>query len=109
MGGAYLAACRTACDEHTLSGTDILGNPVSLTTTTAADGSYSFTGLTAGTYSLLQGDLPPDDPYFAELADVGTIDGTQSGISEFGFIDQIVLGDNQDGINYDFGNHSNGG
>jgi uncharacterized repeat protein (TIGR01451 family) len=28
-----------------LTGTDILGNPVSLTTTTAADGSYSFTNL----------------------------------------------------------------
>jgi uncharacterized repeat protein (TIGR01451 family) len=29
----------------TLTGADVLGNPVSLTTTTAADGSYSFSGL----------------------------------------------------------------
>jgi len=93
----------------TLTGTDLLGNDITLTATTAADGSYSFTGLAAGTYSLLQGPLPADDPFFAEMADVGTIDGTQSGVGGMGEIDQIVLGDNENGINYDFGNHSNGG
>ncbi|HMX15515.1 MAG TPA: SdrD B-like domain-containing protein [Rhodocyclaceae bacterium] len=37
-----------------LTGTDINGNPVSRTTSTASDGSYSFTGLPEGTYTLSQ-------------------------------------------------------
>jgi protocatechuate 3,4-dioxygenase beta subunit len=36
----------------TLTGTDGQGNPVMLTTTTAPDGSYSFTNLVPGTYKL---------------------------------------------------------
>ncbi|SEA71803.1 conserved repeat domain-containing protein [Desulfuromusa kysingii] len=42
----------------TLTGTDISGNPVSMTTTTAADGSYSFTDLPEGTYTLNQSTQP---------------------------------------------------
>lgn len=38
----------------TLSGTDINGNAVSRTVSTASDGSYSFTALPAGTYTLNQ-------------------------------------------------------
>lgn len=37
-----------------LTGTDISGNPVSKTTTTAADGSYSFADLPEGTYTITQ-------------------------------------------------------
>jgi len=37
-----------------LTGTDDLGNPVSLTTTTAADGSYSFATLRPGTYTVVE-------------------------------------------------------
>ncbi len=37
----------------TLVGTDGAGNPVSATTATAADGSYSFTGLAPGTYHVV--------------------------------------------------------
>jgi len=37
-----------------LSGTDVNGNPVSITTTTANDGSYIFTSLPEGTYTLDQ-------------------------------------------------------
>ncbi len=36
----------------TLTGTNVLGQTVNVTTTTRADGSYSFIGLLAGTYSL---------------------------------------------------------
>ncbi|MDN4640572.1 SdrD B-like domain-containing protein [Agreia sp. PsM10] len=36
----------------TLAGTDDLGNPVSASTTTAADGSYLFSNLRAGTYTV---------------------------------------------------------
>lgn len=38
----------------TLTGTDALGNAVNLTINTAADGSYSFTGLAPGTYSVTE-------------------------------------------------------
>jgi uncharacterized repeat protein (TIGR01451 family) len=38
----------------TLTGTDVYGNAVSLTTVTDANGSYLFDGLVAGTYSIVQ-------------------------------------------------------
>lgn len=41
-----------------LTGTDINGNAVSRTTTTAPDGSYSFTGLPEGTYTVAQPSQP---------------------------------------------------
>lgn len=50
-----------------LTGTDINGNPVSRATTTASDGSYAFTGLPAGTYTVSQ----PGQP-------AGTSNGTPS-------------------------------
>lgn len=37
-----------------LTGTDVNGNPVSRSTTTASDGSFSFAGLPEGTYALIQ-------------------------------------------------------
>ncbi|MDD5391065.1 MAG: SdrD B-like domain-containing protein [Gallionellaceae bacterium] len=41
-----------------LTGTDINGNPVSASTATASDGTYSFTGLPEGTYILAQPNQP---------------------------------------------------
>jgi len=49
----------------TLIGTNELGQPVSLTTTTAPDGSYSFPGLRPGSYAIDQLSQPP-----------GTLNGT---------------------------------
>ncbi|HWU99195.1 MAG TPA: SdrD B-like domain-containing protein [Oxalicibacterium sp.] len=42
-----------------LTGTDSSGNAVSKTTTTAADGSYSFAGLQPGTYTVTEPTQPP--------------------------------------------------
>lgn len=42
----------------TLSGTDDLGAPVNLTTTTAADGSYTFASLRPGTYAVTEPQQP---------------------------------------------------
>lgn len=41
-----------------LTGTDVNGNPVSRSVTTAADGRYSFTGLPEGTYTVSQPSQP---------------------------------------------------
>ena len=41
-----------------LTGTDVNGNPVSATTTTGADGSYAFSGLPEGTYTVTQATQP---------------------------------------------------
>jgi hypothetical protein len=87
----------------TLTGTDYLGNPVTKTTTTGADGSYSFTGLAPGTYALTA--TPPDISYVDAGDTPGTINGTQDGVYEGAgtfAIGSIALGAGQDGINYDF-------
>jgi hypothetical protein len=66
----------------TLTGTDALGRPVSLITTTAANGSYSFTGVPPGNYSLMV--VPPSE-YFLGQASLGgqnsTIPGELTSVS----------------------------
>jgi hypothetical protein len=87
----------------TLTGTDAHGNPVSLTTTTAADGSYSFTGLAAGNYTLTAFTFGG----YVDNGDMaGTVNGQQDGTTTTpgsGVISNIVLGAAQDGVNYNFG------
>jgi hypothetical protein len=87
----------------TLTGTDYLGNPVTLTTTTGTDGSYSFTGLAPGTYTLT---ATPPDSTFVDQGDVagtvnGLTDGTYEGPGSFA-IGNIGLGGGQNGVNYNF-------
>ena len=48
-----------------LNGTDVFGNVISLSTTTAADGTYSFSGLMEGTYTVTEPTQP--DRYFDGL------------------------------------------
>ncbi|MEM7311981.1 MAG: SdrD B-like domain-containing protein, partial [Planctomycetota bacterium] len=62
----------------TLTGTDILGNPVSETTTTAADGTYEFTDLLPGDYTVTQ--THPTDYYDGQetLGDGGGSAGSDS-------------------------------
>ena len=61
----------------TLSGTDDLGNPVSLSTTTAADGSFVFEDLRPGTYTLVE----PNQPA-----------GTANGITTAGQVGGVASG-----------------
>ena len=60
----------------TLEGTDVNGNTVTRTTTTGPDGSYSFTGLPEGTYTVKQPTQPGGTTNGAPRA--GTTGGTPS-------------------------------
>jgi hypothetical protein len=88
--------------QVTLTGTDSQGNAVSLTTfTNPQDGTYSFTGLQAGTYTIST-TLPFVTGYQNEPSIVGTVNGNVDGSGSPGQISNIVLGAGQDGINYNF-------
>jgi uncharacterized repeat protein (TIGR01451 family) len=87
----------------TLTGLDHLGNPVSLTTNTAANGAYSFAGLRPGSYTL------------TETQPVGYLDGKETAGTQYGgtvnntldsqVISGVVnpLGSNLTGLDYNFG------
>ena len=89
-----------------LRGVDDQGNTVVLTAVTGADGSYTFTGLRAGTYTLLE--ETPDNPDLLDGADfVGTINGQTVGeVDNDGLGNDrlygILLGVDEHGINYNF-------
>jgi SdrD B-like domain/Prealbumin-like fold domain/RTX calcium-binding nonapeptide repeat (4 copies) len=81
----------------TLSGTNDLGNSVSQTLTTDANGRYLFSNLRPGTYSVT-GD---------GTENVGTVGGVTTGSGNGSpapsIISNIVLSSGSSGINYDFG------
>lgn len=83
----------------TLTGTDSSGNSVMLTTATDGNGNYTFSGLSAGTYSLSVQTAPS---YVSENASAGTVNGNTDGVGQTGSISQIVLQTGDQGINYNF-------
>jgi hypothetical protein len=86
----------------TLTGTNLLGQQVSLTTTTAANGSYIFDGLLPGTYQVTES--PPVN-FVVGQDSVGTVNGQADGsVLSNTSLGNIVLQAGQAGINYDFGN-----
>jgi hypothetical protein len=88
-------------DVIQLTGTDIYGNTVNLTTTTDATGFYSFLGLIPGTYSVTF--VSTQGNYDFETANVGTVNGVTNGkMTASNLLTQIVLGSGAAGINYDF-------
>jgi hypothetical protein len=102
-GGVFQAGSNTPLANVTilLQGTDINGNTVSLSTTTDANGLFSFGNLAAGTYSIFQ-QVPTSLTDVAQQ--VGTINGTQVGTSNVGAADftDVTLGNGQNGIQYYF-------
>ncbi len=90
--------------ETTLTLTDALGNTTTFSTTTDTVGVYDFTNLFAGNYSVSAG-LASGFNY--DGVTVGTVDGSPDGTaSGTHSITNIVLDDDDDGINYDFSEHS---
>lgn len=89
--------------EHALAGititlmyTDNMGQNVTLTTSTDPDGNYQFTNLHAGTYTITE--ITQENPPFGDGYDwIGSLGGSDSN-------DQFVvdLGENVNGINYNF-------
>ncbi|QGW65137.1 DUF11 domain-containing protein [Lysobacter soli] len=86
----------------TLTGTDRNGVAVSLTTTTAADGSYSFANLVAGNYTVTEPTQPTGTLNGRTVA--GNAGGTASVPSVTpSAVTAIALGANQAATSYDFG------
>jgi hypothetical protein len=84
----------------TLTGFDANGKPVSVSTVTLQDGSYKFTGLAAGTYTLTE-ELPP--AYVHGMNAVGTVGGTADGsLVGTSAIGSITLHSGDVGTEYDF-------
>ncbi|WKB56153.1 SdrD B-like domain-containing protein [Eleftheria terrae] len=82
-----------------LSGTDLFGNAVSLTTTSAAaTGSYSFGSLFPGQYTVAEGSQPAG--YVDGTDSVGTAGGSAAANDR---VSGIELGSNVQATGYDFG------
>ena len=79
-----------------LTGTDDLGNPVSSTTTAAADGTYSFTNLRPGDYTITE-----TQP--AGYLDGGDAVGTLGGTLGNDTVTDITVTAGANGTGYDFG------
>src|SRR5262249_50565129 len=80
----------------TLTGTDDLGRPVSLSQQTGADGSYFFGGLLPGNYTFTE---TQPAGYTQGIDSVGTAGGSLAGTDQF----VVQLGRGVDGINYNYG------
>ncbi len=83
----------------TLSGTDDLGNTVSIPSTTAADGSYSFGNLRPGTYSVSEGQPAG---YSTTRNSVGSAGGNLATVTT-DVITAIKLDSGENGTSYNFG------
>lgn len=89
-----------------LAGSDDLGNPVKLSTTTDADGNYRFDGLRPGTYVVTETQQPAET--LNGITTAGTIDGTSVGVATGketipSQISQIMLPIGGDSIANNFG------
>jgi hypothetical protein len=80
-----------------LTGTDATGKTVTKVVKTNADGSYSFTGLTAGTYKITE---TQPTAYLDGKDTVGTLGGNTTKNDEFSAIN---LPPGVDGVEYNFG------
>jgi hypothetical protein len=80
----------------TLTGSDFLGNPVSLSQQTDSDGAYVFLNLYPGTYTLAE---TQPAGYLQGIDSVGTAGGSLSATDQF----SVALGVGVNGLNYNYG------
>ena len=80
----------------TLTGTDTLGNDVNLTTTTDANGNYSFDDLAAGTYSVAE--TQPD----GVRDGIETVGQGATAVASDNLFSQLVLGVGVDATDFNF-------
>jgi hypothetical protein len=90
VGGAPVVGMTVALSDA--------GGHIVATTTTALDGSYSFTGLGAGTYTVA---VVPQAPAVV-VSQAGTVNGNVDGTADGSQITGIALAAGQDGVEYDF-------
>jgi hypothetical protein len=85
----------------TLSGTDSQGNAVNLTTTTDANGNFSFTNLNPGTYSIIE-QPPLNNIVVGET--LGTVNGVGDGTMDQGNsqFTNVTLASGQSAVGYVF-------
>ena len=85
-----------------LTGTDDLGNPVTLETTTGPDGSYRFEGLRPGTYTVTEPNQPADTSN--GITTPGSRGGTATPVTTVpSAIGGIVIGPGVDAVDNNFG------
>ncbi len=88
----------------TITGTDILGNPVNRTTTTDASGNWTFGGLIAagpGGYTVTEGAIPPASGTYADGRDTAGSLGGSTAVNDV--ISAIPLTAGTQAVNYGFG------
>jgi hypothetical protein len=92
-----------------LRGTSSDGDVVEMEVLTGQDGSYTFIGLEAGTYEILEAQPLG---YTSGTNTVGTVDGVQNGMHDDEVGDRffsIMLGAGKQGVNYNFAEFVEGG
>ena len=85
----------------TLTGTDILGNPITVVTTTNGNGDYNFPGLLPGTYTVTESTQPPDTADGLDSA--GNVNGRPMGTAGNDIVQTIVLDAGQSSVANVFG------
>ena len=88
-----------------LAGTSLTGQPIYRATLTAADGSYSFAGLPAGTYAIAE--RPANATISAQAVGQGNV-GTAGGVAGIRLIGGIVLAAGANERGYDFAEAAGG-
>ena len=87
----------------TLTGTDLDGRAVNRTTTTAADGSYRFDALGAGSYQITETQPPLPTTLTNGFYDGADTVGSQGGTRPAKNVLAVALPTAQTGVNYNFG------